>query len=136
MKINSVTKERWSQLPCSSSFASKCTQLTIHPSLILFKNMSRQIWIIYIMFMYTTDRMDYAKSARCRGRSRRGNLIIGIGKSAIFSRPNVASQIVHHGIRGQHVISAASEERNHIIIVLLQSCDSLSHVQKKRNVHP
>jgi hypothetical protein len=48
--------------------------------------------------MYTTARMDYAKS----------------------SRPNAASQIVHQGIRGQHVISAVSEEN--INIVLLQSC--------------
>jgi hypothetical protein len=31
------------------------------------------------------------------------------------------SQIVHQDIRGQHVISAASEESNHIKIVLLQS---------------
>ena len=31
------------------------------------------------------------------------------------------SQIVHQDIRGQHVISAASEESNHITIVLLQS---------------
>jgi hypothetical protein len=51
--------------------------------------------------MYTTARMDYAKSA-------------------LFSRPNAASQIVHQGIRGQHVISAVSEEN--IKIVLLQSC--------------
>ena len=31
------------------------------------------------------------------------------------------SQIVHQDIRGQHAISAASEESNHITIVLLQS---------------
>ena len=31
------------------------------------------------------------------------------------------SQIVHQDIRGQHVISTASEESNHITIVLLQS---------------
>ena len=31
------------------------------------------------------------------------------------------SQIVHQDIRGQHVISAASEESNHITLVLLQS---------------
>jgi outer membrane murein-binding lipoprotein Lpp len=34
---------------------------------------------------------------------------------------NTASQIIHQGIHGQHIISAANEERNQIKIVLLQS---------------
>ena len=69
------------------------------------------------MSVLTTASMDYAKSARFRGQSRRGNWLISIGKSAAER----GSQIVHQDIRGQHVISAASEESNHITIVLLQS---------------
>ena len=65
------------------------------------------------MSVLTTASMDYAKSAWVRGQSQRE-----VRDRLAAER---GSQIVHQDIRGQHVISAASEESNHITIVLLQS---------------
>ena len=68
---------------------------------------------------YSTARMDYAKSVRSWERWRRGNWIIDMGKSALFSRP---AKLSIREFADNTLLAWQARKRNHIKIVLLQSC--------------